>query len=217
MFAGSMCCKVGVVLARGATPAPVLRANPILPNAWWAAERRKARREEWKCWQRCSWEPNPTLTLNTLSATSCSPSQTSTPSVAVSLSCSLLVCLFVSQAISFYMSLSLGSGFQFLLIMMYSVRGKEMPKFFFCFLFSLTTLVPLLLLSWSHSLLLSVVTVLHSAVCATIKWHTCCMTLIYWIIKRYSIIFALGTRKVLLVSVNRCWSWTCIGVSHCKG
>ncbi|XP_010777338.1 TRIO and F-actin-binding protein-like [Notothenia coriiceps] len=31
MFAGSMCCKVGVVLARGATPAPVLRVNPILP------------------------------------------------------------------------------------------------------------------------------------------------------------------------------------------
>ncbi|GLD50225.1 TRIO and F-actin-binding protein-like protein [Lates japonicus] len=38
---GSMCCKVGVVLARGATPAPVPRANSILPSAWWAAEPRR--------------------------------------------------------------------------------------------------------------------------------------------------------------------------------
>lgn len=44
MFAGSMCCKVRVVLALGATPAPVLRANSILPIAWWAAERCRARR-----------------------------------------------------------------------------------------------------------------------------------------------------------------------------
>lgn len=43
MFAGSMCCKVGVVLAQGATPAPVLRVNPILPGAWWATEWRRAR------------------------------------------------------------------------------------------------------------------------------------------------------------------------------
>lgn len=41
MFAGSMCCKVRVVLAWGATPAPVPRANSILPSAWWAAEPRR--------------------------------------------------------------------------------------------------------------------------------------------------------------------------------
>lgn len=93
MFAGSMCCKVRVVLAWGATPAPVLRVNPILPNAWWAAERRKARRKEWKCWQRWSWKPNPNLTLNTQSATSCSPSQTSTPFIAV--------CLLLTLCLSF--------------------------------------------------------------------------------------------------------------------
>lgn len=28
MFAGSMCCKVRVILALGVTPAPVLRVNP---------------------------------------------------------------------------------------------------------------------------------------------------------------------------------------------
>lgn len=38
MFTGSMCCKLRVVLARGATPTRVLRANPILPSAQWAAE-----------------------------------------------------------------------------------------------------------------------------------------------------------------------------------
>ena len=38
MFAGSMCCKVRVVLAQGAKPAPVLRVNPIPPDARWATE-----------------------------------------------------------------------------------------------------------------------------------------------------------------------------------
>lgn len=38
MFAESMCCKVGVVLAQMVTPAPVLRVNPFLANTWRAAE-----------------------------------------------------------------------------------------------------------------------------------------------------------------------------------
>lgn len=39
-----MCCKVGVVLARMVTPAPVLRVNLFLANTWWAAEWHRIRR-----------------------------------------------------------------------------------------------------------------------------------------------------------------------------
>lgn len=95
MFAGSMCCKVRVILALGATPAPVLRVNPILPIAWWAAERHKPVQKEWKRWHRWVWKPDPSLTLNTHSATSCSPSQTSTPSIAVCLPLSLALKLLL--------------------------------------------------------------------------------------------------------------------------
>lgn len=33
MLVGSVCCDVGVVLARAATPAPVLRADPAPPSS----------------------------------------------------------------------------------------------------------------------------------------------------------------------------------------
>lgn len=45
MFAGSMCCKVGMVLARGATPAPVPRVNPVLPIARWTCSAAQTQEE----------------------------------------------------------------------------------------------------------------------------------------------------------------------------